>query len=384
MRYVKDLSPDRLEDILDFANMVFSMEYNGIDFALYFPKAYSDNRQGITTHHLFVDDKSDKIRALIDTYPLTLELGGENINNISADYIGTVCVHPSYRERGLFSKLIEKAELDAIAKGTDLLILDGERHRYAGFGYEKAGMKYSFDIEYKSALNEATNLFPYTFEEIDGESLLLDKIYELYAKRNVTARDKNSFYLSLLSMKSTTFGVIEKGRIVGYVNLSEDEKNINEFELENVNDIPKLMLDIMDGFGMSKLGVTVGADEIDKIRNLEKVSAYYNVSLSHQIKILNYEKVLSFLFKWKMKYKELEAGEYIFGIRKDEGVCNYLVSISNGEVNVRETLDTAVDVFDERELVRIFTTGYYYIDNTNHAPTGWLPLPFFLPEGDSF
>jgi hypothetical protein len=85
-----------------------------------------------------------------------------------------------------------------------------------------------------------------------------------------------------------------------------------------------------------------------------------------------------------MKYKELEAGEYIFGIRKDEGVCNYLVSISNGEVNVRETLDTAVDVFDERELVRIFTTGYYYIDNTNHAPTGWLPLPFFLPEGDSF
>jgi GNAT superfamily N-acetyltransferase len=381
MRYIKDCGPDRLEDILDFANMVFSMEYNGIDFSLYFPKAYSDKRQGITTHHLLLDDKSDKLRALIDTYPLSLRLEDRSI---SAEYIGTVCVHPAYRNRGLFSELMDRVEREAIDKGTDLLILDGERHRYAGFGYEKAGMKYSFDIEYKSALNEASGFMPYTFEEIDEESLLLDKIYELYAKRNVTARDREDFYVSLLSMKSSTFGVIEKGRIVGYVNLSEDEKNINEFELENVDDIPKLMLDIMDGFGIQKLGVTVGADEVDKIRNLEKVSSYYNVSLSHQVKILNYEKVISFLFKWKMKYRELSDGEYIFGIRKDEGVCNYLISIKAGEVSVKETLDKAVDVFEEREFVRIFTTGYYYIDNTNYALAGWLPLPFFLPEGDSF
>jgi hypothetical protein len=279
---------------------------------------------------------------------------------------------------------MEKVESEEAAKGTDLLILDGERSRYAGFGYEKAGRKYSFDIEYKSALNEASGFMPYTFEEIDEDNILLDKIYELYAKRNVTARDKNSFYVSLLSMKAATFGVIEKGRIVGYVNLSEDEKNINEFELEDVNDIPKLMLDIMDGFGLSRLGVTVGADEIDKIRNLEKVSAYYNVSQSHQIKILNYEKVLRFLFKWKMKYRELVEGEYVFGIRQDKGVCNYRVSIKDREVDVRETNDKAVDVYEERELVRIFTTEYYYIEDTNHAPTGWLPLPFFLPEGDSF
>jgi predicted acetyltransferase len=381
MRYVKDNSSKRYEEILDFANMVFSMEYNGIDFSSSFPKAYGEDRVGIVTHHMMVDDKSSQIRALIDTYPVKLKLDELSIN---ADYVGTVSVHPRYRNRGLFSGLLEKVEDEALLKGTDLLILDGERQRYGWFGYEKAGMKYSFDIEYKSAINETTDMFPYSFEEVDADSLLLDKMYELYSRRNVTARDRNDFYISLLSMKATTYAVIGSERIVGYVNLSEDEKNINEFELEDVSKIPKLMLDIMDGFGLSKLYVTVGADEIEKIKYLEKVSSYYNVSQSHQIRILNYKKVIEFLLRWKLKYSKPTDTEYSFGIRKDERIINFKVVIKDSKVYVCETDKKAGDIFDEREFVKIFTTGYFYIANTKNAPTGWFPLPFFLPDADSF
>jgi hypothetical protein len=383
MRYIKYKSSDKenYEEILDFANMVFSMEYTGIDFSVYLPKAYSEDRIDIVTHHKLVDD-SHKIKALIDTYPVRLKLDDISLN---ADYVGTVCVHPKYRKMRLFSHLMDYVEEEALLKNTDLLILDGERARYKSYGYEKAGMKYSFNVEYKSAFEETEYMLPYSFEEVEADSLLIDKMYELYSRRYVTARDKEDFYINLLGLKASVYAVIDNGRIVGYVNLSEDEHNINEFQLEDEAMIPKLMLDIMDGFELNKLGVTVGSDEIDKIKYLEKISSYYNVTQSHQIKILNYPKVIGFLLKWKMKYSKLNDGEYIFGIRNEESQENYKIIINDLEVSVSKTDKTPDDIYEELEFVKVATTDYYYIvKETKQAPAGWFPLPFFLPEADTF
>jgi predicted acetyltransferase len=359
------------------------MEYTGIDFSVYLPKAYCEERKGIVTHHMFMDEGSDRIRALIDTYPIKLKLDELVIN---ASYIGTVAVHPRFRNMGLFSRLLRNVEDDAVSKDLDLLILDGERSRYSNFGYEKAGIKYSFNIEYKSALSLAKDNTPYEFEEVDKDSLLIDKMYELYSRRNVTARDKGDFYISLLSMHASTFAVIKNGRIIGYVNLSENEKNVNEFELEDKTEIPKLMRDLMDGFGMDKLVVSVGVDETDKIKYLESVSDYYNVSTSHQVRILNYEKVVGFLLRWKQKYSNLPNGEYIFGIITEKKVTNYKVTVKNPDVFVTKTEDKADDVFTEKEFVKVILTGYFYVEyeKTIKAPTGWFPLPFFLPAADTF
>jgi predicted acetyltransferase len=388
MRYIKDFGIDKRQDILDFANMVFSMEYTGIDFSVYLPKAYGEARSDILTHHMFVEDDSNKIRALIDTYPIRLKLDDITIN---ADYVGTVAVHPKFRNMGLFSNLMEKVYEAATAKGSDLLILDGERARYGRFGYEKAGMKYSFAIEYKSALNMASDESPYEFEEVEEDSLLLEKMYELYSRRNVTARDASDFYISLLNMKASVYAVIKNGRIVGYVNMSSDEKSVNEFELEDIKEIPKLMADLLAGFELERLDVTVGADEIEKIKYLESVSQYYNVSASHQIRILNYVNVIQFLLKWKQKYSKLIDGEYIFGIIKDGIVTNYKAAVKKSAVTVVETEKKAENVFSEMEFVKIMMTEYFHI-GYNHIlyekpikpPAGWFPLPFFLPEADTF
>jgi GNAT superfamily N-acetyltransferase len=384
MRYIKDKGSDYYNDILDFANMVFSMEYTGIDFSVYLPKAYSTDRKGITTHHMYLEDESDRIRALIDTYPLCLKMDGESIN---ADYVGTVAVHPRFRGRGLFSKLMEKVEEEARADKTDLLIVDGERARYGNFEYEKAGMKYRFEIDYKCALNQAADTSPYEFEEVCGdEGDLVEKIYGIYVKRNVKARDINDFYISLLSLGASVFVVKKDGCVLGYVNLSENEKDINEFELDNMSDIPKLMLDLMEGFGMEKLAVTVGSDEIEKIKYLEGISSSYYVSTSHQIRILNYESVVGFLIRWKQKYCKLTDGEYTFGIKTADGVKNYKIAIKKGDTTVTRTKNKADDIFTQKEFVKVVTTGYFNVgyEKATKAPIGWFPLPFFLPEGDTF
>jgi GNAT superfamily N-acetyltransferase/intracellular sulfur oxidation DsrE/DsrF family protein len=391
MRYIRDAGKIDCGDILDFANMVFSMEYTGIDFSVYLPKAYGDDRNGIVTHHVLQDDDSNKIIGLIDTYPVKLTLDGLNI---CADYVGTVAVHPKYRNMGFFSDLMNKVYGEAVSKNIDLLILDGERARYGNYGYEKAGMKYCFNISYKSVLVCCEKLYEddymetpaYSFEEVESDSLLIDKMYELYCKRNVKARERKDFYVSLISNKASVFAVINYGRIVGYINISDDEKNISEFELEDENEIPRVLLDLMEGFDLSRIGVTVGADEINKIKHLEAVSEYYNVSQSHQILILNYENVIGFLLKWKQKYAVVQDGEYIFGIKKANEIVNYRILVCNCQVTVERTLVDADAVFDEMEFVRAVTTGYFYIENdkTKKAPAGWFPLPFYLPDADAF
>lgn len=62
------------EEILDFANMVFGMEYGRTDFASLLPKAYAPERCGIPVHHMIMEE--NRLRALIDVYPLTLRLKG--------------------------------------------------------------------------------------------------------------------------------------------------------------------------------------------------------------------------------------------------------------------------------------------------------------------
>lgn len=390
MMYIKDNSPENDEDILDFANMVFSLEYGATDFSQSFPKAYGEGRRGLVTHHIL---KEDRIRAVIDTYPLRLRMGDKVIN---ADYIGTVAVHPRTRGRGYFSKLMECVEKEALSKKTDLLILDGKRARYGNFGFESAGIKYKFVIEFVIEAALMTNDdVPFCFEEIDSDSKALGYLYKLYLKNNVTARDFSDFYVSLLSIKAQVFAVTYNDKVVGYVNLSEDEKTLYEFELEDESKTAKLVFDLLAGFDLDRLIVEVGADEAKKILQLEDISDSYIITTSHQLKILNYENVLEFLFRWKMMASDLEKGEYVFGIQEEKQTQYYKVAVDktacSGNVEVVRLIgaqDIPCEVFSPREFIKIFTTPYYYvIENTQKAPkapAGWLPLNFHLPNADTF
>ena len=57
---------NRTEEILDFANMVFSVAYGGTDFGWLLPKAYAPQRSGLPIHHMIRSRGRGRIRALID------------------------------------------------------------------------------------------------------------------------------------------------------------------------------------------------------------------------------------------------------------------------------------------------------------------------------
>lgn len=69
---------------------------------------------------------------------------------------------------------------------------------------------------------------------------------------------------------------------------------------------------------------------------------------------------------------------------------NYALKYKQGKVLVEKTDLEADVVLEEKELVKTLTTSYYFHvvqkpdSPFQNAPKGWLPLPFFLPEGDAF
>lgn len=381
---------EEMQELLDFANMVFSMSYGGTDFSALLPKAYAQKRWKAVTHHMMKE--GSHIRALVDSYPLDLKLGGENGKTVKAAYVGTVSVHPASRGKGYMIELMKRVEEDAIQQGCALLVLDGDRHRYQYFGFERAGTGYRYHIEQNNIRHCCAQMYPaddmaspvYSFEELDENSPCLDYLYGLYQRRTVTARTRETFLFSLQSYNATAYA-IRKGEVpVGYINLSEDEKMIFEMEMEDLQELPRALYDLMMGFGITQLGASLGPDETAKRVLFEKLYDNCSVVMSHQIKILDYEAVLEFLLNWKRRYCTLEQGAYVIGVQK-EGMTrseNYLLSVAE-EVCVSRT-DSAADlVLGELELVRTLAASCCLTTGL-HSPAGWFPLPFYLPEADTF
>jgi len=267
------------------------------------------------------------------------------------------------------TQLMKRAEDDAVQKGFDLMLVDGDRHRYRSYGFEKAGIKYNFDVRLGNARHccSGHDAPMYRFEEIAEGSIYLPFLYELYARRIVTTRSVDNFFLCLKSNLAVTYAVLDGEEPVGYINTSYDGRNILEFELaENVS-VPWVIYDFMREMLLDEVGITVGADETKKLDMLEQMSDYYNMAMSHMMKILKPEKVLAFLVAWKNEY--------------DTNVINY-----DDVYKIWRELDA-----DDAKKVSLFTTCRYFIEAQKEennllkkASANMFPLPFFLPDADAF
>ena len=116
-----------------------------------------------------------------------MKLGGETpaARKIKAAYVGTVCVHPASRGKGYMIELMKRAEEDALQQGSALMLLDGDRHRYQYFGFERAGVGYRFQMEQNNIRHCCAQTYSaaymassvYSFEELDEHSPYLDFIW---------------------------------------------------------------------------------------------------------------------------------------------------------------------------------------------------------------
>ena len=133
--------PGELDEIRDFANMVFSMHTRPHDFARMLPKLYADGSATEGEHYLVRED--GRLVAAVCAHPFTLVCRDRTLPCAA---IGSVSVHPYVRGKGYMRKLMTTAVADMAQNGIALSVLDGRRHRYAYFGYEPAGLRAEYTI----------------------------------------------------------------------------------------------------------------------------------------------------------------------------------------------------------------------------------------------
>ena len=134
-------TPADYDEIVEFANFVFSYAHCPHEFKPMIPKAYGENPLMWPEH--FVARENGRIRALVGFETFSQRIAGETLK---IGYIGTVSVHPYSRSKGYMKKLMAMAHEYARENGYDLLSLGGQRQRYEYFGYASGGTVRNFTI----------------------------------------------------------------------------------------------------------------------------------------------------------------------------------------------------------------------------------------------
>ena len=202
--------------------------------------------------------------------------------------------------------------------------------------------------------------------------------------------EKDDFYPCMQSWGADLYAVMLEEKCVGYLNASADGSSLYEIGLLDEQLLPAVIYAYMQEMDIDELGINVGMDETAKLPLLDHISDYYTVSMSHQIRILQYESVIAFLLHWKRQYTSLQEGTFVLGIKEDQNTETIKITITEKDICVEKTTEPAQIMYDSLTLVKELTTSYYYIAMQSkesalyQAPQGWFPLPFFLPEADAF
>lgn len=132
MPTIETLEPDDLDDVLDHLDLVFSTEASPHHFAQQLPHGYRPENM---RQHYVIRERG-RIRSLVGLFERNWQVGGVTLPLVG---VGGVSTHRSARGRGHMQALMRHCISEMEARGTALSWLQGDRLRYAWFGYELCG-----------------------------------------------------------------------------------------------------------------------------------------------------------------------------------------------------------------------------------------------------
>lgn len=388
--YSKGL-PEDAQDIVDFADYIFSRATAPHDFAALIPKLYGEGRK--TQHYHYLVKEEGRIRAMLCLLPVTFNVAGIELK---AGCVGTVSVHPSARGKGYMQKLLQFALDEMKAEGYDYSVLGGQRQRYEYFGYEPAGVKLDFTLTSDNVRHKYKHLDAgrFRFEELSDNSTELDDAFSLYQNGLVRgARSKEQFTDILRTWNSLPYVIYQDDTFAGYLSLSRDKDNgtIFEIELEDTAVLPSVCKSLMAYKGLTELNFMLPAYDRDKISLLGGVCDMYKVGYNHNYNLFHYAPVIEAYMKCKALERRLQDGRFVLQIKDGETVD---IQVENGEIIVqhvdRENGDLQPDaVLTSSEATALLFSplssyaGIAAEDGVRHGcPEGWFPLPLFTPQLD--
>ncbi|MEN8077357.1 GNAT family N-acetyltransferase [Clostridioides difficile] len=374
------------DELVDFANYVFSHSGEKTDFPSLLPKLYKKEYNTMKYHYIVKED--GKIKAIVGSFPMEINVLGE-VLKISG--IGTVSVHPYSRGSGYMKKLMNMALQDMKDDGIHISCLGGRRQRYEYFSYTPCGQKIGFYINEDNVNHKLKKLLNdnIAFEEIiDNDLEAIEKAYNIYNENKVKViREKCQFIDILKSWNSKVYSIMKNKEFIGYVVVSEDRKVINEIVITNENEFLEVLSNYINQNNIEEVNLSMPLWEKDKIKILQEICEGSLISNSHQFNIINYEEVLKVLLKLKASYTKLQDGTLSINI-KDYGNIKINVKDNNITTLKSQELDKQENSIEATHLkamqILFSPLGRYLIENEDlEFVSSWLPLPLHIPVQDN-
>lgn len=369
--------PEEYEDIIDFANYVFN-----VDFPSLLPKIYKNHKESSQHHHLIKEGQ--KIKAVVGSFPLGLAVGE---NRLKVRGIGTVSVHRYSRGSGYMKLLMDNAVREMQEEDCDFAVLGGQRQRYEYWGFTPCGI--SMNLNFNSSNIKHTKLDikdNYIFVKYDEmRTDELDRALQIHnSQRAHGLRERNNFIEIASSWEHNVIFIYNNDEFSGYICASKNNENINEILLEKPEEIDKVLVSYMRNYNLKNASIRMFMHMTEEFMKLSRFCENYSINSAANIYVINYKNVIKAFMDLKNSFSPLCEGVLILNV-EEKG--RYKIQVKDRVVTVEETdmpYDISLSHLEASSLLFSHSTFINTAYNiTNPLVKAWFPLPLFFPRLDN-
>lgn len=375
---------EEYEDIIDFANYVFSQNHCPHDFKSLLPKLYADGKNYAEYHYLITEN--EKIKAMVCAMPLEYLTPGEVLKT---GCIGMVSVHPYARSKGYMKKLMQFAMEDMQSMGCAYIFLGGQRQRYEYFGFEPAGVQLEFTVTSINVRHCMKNLNQSDLQLVPlAEEVLLGKAYTMYeAQPFRMRRNREDFRDILCSWESSPYAILQKGSLAGYFVLRTDG-TVTELIVNDASIYQYMLVVLFSLTGKDSHTFVASPAETDKVCFLLQVAETWSTTTCENYLIFDWVAVFGSLLCRKAGYDILQGGSV--KVRIDDIIVEITVKDNIPDVHeVTEEADFTLTALEATSLL-LSTAGEFRLkectaklsEQKRACIQGWFPLPLSTPSND--
>lgn len=372
--------PRDMDGIIDFANMVFSMLRVPHDFVQLLPKVYAEPHLQADIHLLA--EEEGRLCGCLGMLVYPLRVAGETLR---VGYLGTMAVHPRARGRGTMGALVDMQIERGRAMGLDMLLLGGQRQRYGRHGFEACGTTIGYTVT-------AANV-RHAMAETDAQGICFAPMqpadvpfaYALYDSQPVAgARTEDNFLAVVQSYRERPLAVTRQGEALGYLVTSQDGQRVTEIVMKDSALILPALKAYMQDSGIGTLHVDAAPQDGALNGLLAPLCEHFAISPNCMLRMLKPERVIRAYMKLKAAAQPLADGRLTLSCGEAGAVD---IAVSGGEITVRGTdAQPELALSDREAALLLFGCNRFAVPQAarERAPEGWFPLPFCIPEPDSF
>ena len=365
--------PSEREDVVDFANYVFSQAHRPHDFKTLLPKVYADDAPEIARH--FVAVRGGKIRAMVGNCLQELRIGDRTLR---AGMVGTVSVHPYSRGEGHMKALMPMMIEDAQRSGLDLLVLGGQRQRYGYFGFESASCTPRYTLTQASVRHSCADVDAggISFSELtEARPDEVDFAWAL-SQRQLAAgvRPRAEFLARMHTWNQPCHLVRSDGEPVGYV-----MGNALELALTDEALLPAVLKALMTQRSLAQMEIIVMPYERQRTALIRPMCESCALVPEEMIRVLNWERTLDALMRLRAASGPMMDGEVALEIDGEK----LTLRAEGGQTSVTHETRPADFTLSGRQAVQLLT-GMEGALCTDPRMLNWLPLPLHFSSPDTF